>query len=335
MDSTPYKILKLLKKPARDYLEHEPDQLIFHISDLHLSSKPQTLQSGHCSIILEKFCNILESRVKVRTDDIIIISGDLTDNGDEEDLRVFQEFIYKIVDIGILADNILIIPGNHDVWNGSGGVMMAVKSFFNREKSLFNKYKSYPKRLLLDIFSMFDDKPLINHEVTVNGVDLRFLLINTSIPNEIAKGIFPVTVGDVQRDNRVNIAVMHHHLIDGVSSSILGLSHSTDVTSMRVLNPLDAFNFLYRNKVSVALHGHKHLQYYKLETEANKKDQQVNLISAPSLCEKKYDEINGSTTKENLIGFNVIKVSENDFDLLFFKFKSWNYTLNHWDTYTY
>jgi 3',5'-cyclic AMP phosphodiesterase CpdA len=309
--------------------------LIWHISDLHIRGPSLTLGNGHCEILKNKFLEILESRNSYLKDDVIVISGDCTDDGSVESDQCFQKFVQSLVALGAVEERIIFVPGNHDSWNGAKRAVLSLRSYiggFNKEENLLHKFQVYPKRSLPKMFSSFLEKPLLEKKVAINGKDICFVAINTAIPNEMARGVFPVVCSNPRSNSEIKIAIMHHHLIDECSKTTLDGDVVYKIKWMRVLNPAPALNYLFTNNFSISLHGHKHLQYHKRESQLNSSQAFVHLMSAPSLFEKKYDQNNGNITEDNFIGFNVMCPKEEGFDFFFFRLQNWNYCLKHQDT---
>jgi len=96
---------------------------VIHISDLHFTSSPHTLNSGDKGIF-GIYLDNQDSRLRASTiakfliinraslgTNIVIITGDLTDSGDENDYRIAQEFIQNLRGAGF---EVYAVPGNHD-----------------------------------------------------------------------------------------------------------------------------------------------------------------------------------------------------------------------------
>lgn len=105
---------------------------VLHISDLHFS-KDQNEGKILAQKILDDIEKYPQEREKFKSDltgatrleeenlylqkpNFIIVSGDLTDRGHEDEFKTFREFIRKLMaGLNIGPDKILCVPGNHDV----------------------------------------------------------------------------------------------------------------------------------------------------------------------------------------------------------------------------
>ena len=82
---------------------------IAHLSDPHINLKyhPQHLP---------RLRRVLEDALGRQSADHIVITGDLTSNGDARDLRAVRRLFESL---GILrSSNLTVIPGNHDIYGG-------------------------------------------------------------------------------------------------------------------------------------------------------------------------------------------------------------------------
>ncbi|MBN8537371.1 MAG: metallophosphoesterase [Deltaproteobacteria bacterium] len=332
MQPTPFGILNSLnKQPDRKFFENVASY-VWHISDLHMNVEFNPFGAGHCNILRKKFLDILKKRGVCLQNDILIVSGDCTDNGSVANTEEFQKFLGELKNCGFKEENILFIPGNHDAWTGSSRPLLAAKSYLNplrSESRLLQTFQTYPKRKLPVCFEQFENSPVSIVSRQMNGCDVEFILINSSIPQEMAKGVFPVVIPSFLQSDSVRIGVMHHHLIDDISRTSLDSDHFTKIQAMRVLNSFKAFDFIFSNDISISLHGHKHLQYYKQEGQVDVPSKSVHLIAAPSLMESDYDKNNGQIKNMNLIGFNVLIPAKKNFEFYFYRLEKWEYVLVH------
>lgn len=226
-------------------------------------------------------------------------------------------------------DNILFVPGNHDAWNGKGRVWHFITSYLIplKERWIQKSYLRYPKREMPRIFSKFTDIAGFTERRIINEKIVDFILINTSVPNDMARGIFPLSTNSVKDDADLRVSLMHHHLITDISKTYVDEQYFSKVRAMRVLNPHHAFNYIFQNQISISLHGHKHLQYYRKEPRPDSTDVFVNLISAPSLSENHYDENEGEIIGNNILGFNILILDEKDFGFYPYLLKLDNFVL--------
>ena len=322
------------KSPSKKFLS-DPQDFIWHISDLHFTPKAGICGHGHSQSLYEEFINLISKRTRIKND-LVLISGDCTDDGSHIAEKSFKKFLCKLVSLGVQTENILTVPGNHDAWNGMSRIRLAF-SYLLREIYQFNKYRSYPKRNLPKIFSCFINKPLRVIKRKVNGINLEILLINSTIPKEMARGVFPTSIYRLEEleEGHKRISMMHHHLIDDLSLTTLGSETFTKKHAMRVYNSGMAIEYLINNNISISLHGHNHFQYYKIEHKLNTQNNPIHLVSAPSLLEDNFDKANGNIKDNNFIGFNLLRLKKDKFDLFFYRLNKFNYTLKHYDNISY
>ena len=88
---------------------------MIHLSDLHLTPNDSIPRSevklfGRNKGMNTFFRNLLEDE-RIRTADFIMITGDITDRGDQESWQVF----WNLVTNAGLQKRVKVIPGNHDI----------------------------------------------------------------------------------------------------------------------------------------------------------------------------------------------------------------------------
>jgi len=97
-----------------------PDQpiRILHLSDLHMTSisKPEEMLGPLCSDLKDR-----RSGLGVRKLDYLVISGDISDRGQQVEFEVARKLISGIIsEFGLDAEKCIVVPGNHDInWDVS------------------------------------------------------------------------------------------------------------------------------------------------------------------------------------------------------------------------
>jgi Calcineurin-like phosphoesterase len=82
---------------------------ILHLSDLHFDK--DTVVNDHVGALLEDV-----SRLKARSIEYLVISGDFTDRGSEEGFEKARQFVACLIDqLGLSALRCMLVPGNHDI----------------------------------------------------------------------------------------------------------------------------------------------------------------------------------------------------------------------------
>ena len=97
---------------------------IAHLSDLHFSEGAHRLDSHSHSI---PHLKSIEAKFSTENLDKVIFSGDISDCGDPNSLLRAYQWIFESYPIGngdriglnLSADQVGIVPGNHDAWNAS------------------------------------------------------------------------------------------------------------------------------------------------------------------------------------------------------------------------
>lgn len=219
---------------------------IVHLSDIHLSEENKDDLENY---FMGSLVNDLEKFHREKQIDLIIISGDLIDQGGKglSKKDPYQIFVSKFIDpistaLGIHKNRILFVPGNHDVDNaqvkrkdelllGSPDEtnVQSIRELYNKQKTRFEdetvrlkKYKSFERKFHLENerykYSNFES--LFIHEVA--DLKVGIALLNDSwrcsikgSPNGLFLGIdqlFNASKYFDSENTNINIAVFHHPL---------------------------------------------------------------------------------------------------------------------------
>lgn len=200
---------------------------IIHLSDLHIGyNNCETNFGTIVTNIINTFPN--------PTDDVIIITGDLTDTGDSEAaIATVQNQIMRLEQSGF---TVLIIPGNHDYGSGACANAKYVNLF--KERYYKSTSVSYPK---LDIIGNVAFIGLDSNAEELHWYD-RFLA-----EGELGRKQLLELEQMLKSSNIVNlkkIVYLHHHPIKWKC----GL----------YLKDRKKFLSIVENKVDVLLFGHLH-----------------------------------------------------------------------------
>lgn len=305
--------------------------MIWQISDLHLRGTPSIYPGGHNKVLIRNFLSVVAKRGNSISKDYFIFSGDVTDCGSAEDEVELVQFIKSLTSLGANPHQILLIPGNHDTWNGASRVKMSL-SYLRSDSRLLKKAGNYEKRNYILLLSKFNTQSSELYKFKLNGREIELILINTSIKGEMARGMFPnANVIEPTSPHSFKIATMHHHLIIPDDSDYdYGWSYFSKMLhrpTMRVINASVGLNYLFSNNFNLSLHGHKHLQYFKFENQLNEINKRVLIASCPSLCEDKFDNVRGRSKESNRIGFNVILPGKDRVDLIQLELYDWKFRI--------
>lgn len=90
---------------------------IIHISDTHFTSSHRTLDSDYLidsqnsALRSDQLAGYLTANKKLLDSSTVVITGDVTDSGDESDYKIAKDFIARLVAAGF---EVHVVPGNHD-----------------------------------------------------------------------------------------------------------------------------------------------------------------------------------------------------------------------------
>ena len=143
--------------------------MIVHLSDLHVTSP----------YFVKDWGDIVVERVNTISPDLLIISGDLTQDGHPHEMDIAKRFVDRIE-----VDEKVIVPGNHDARN------LGYEIF---EEVFGTRYPFYE-----------DD------EVEIFGVDSTVPDIDDG---HVGREYYGTIMDRLSSDDKLRILVLHHHLI--------------------------------------------------------------------------------------------------------------------------
>lgn len=150
---------------------------LFHISDLHFSASNHTLNwvddhpvrddqdSQKKGMAVAAF---LINKAREFATNMIVITGDLTDSGDDDDYEIALRFINQLRDAGF---TVIVVPGNHDYCKEGNLIFAKVLSLVTPTGAL--------------------------HNLNLLGISVPDSLVSTI--NEIADALIPDFISDVGR----------------------------------------------------------------------------------------------------------------------------------------
>lgn len=213
-------------------------------------------QLNYISEIMDAFTN----DIKKKKGDVLIVSGDLTTNGEEDSHLEFAKKLKKIEENGT---SVFVIPGNHDILNPFA------RGFKNSNQYVVDYIK---KKDLEKIYKDFGYSEAISRDTNTLSYlaspseDIWLLMLDTArYKDNIQKGQ-PRLDGEInegtlewikecsdlaKKNNAQIIAVMHHNLID--HSKIIKDGFTIN-NSKKVLELFESFG------IKLALTGHTHQQ---------------------------------------------------------------------------
>ncbi|WP_333650483.1 metallophosphoesterase [Lacrimispora sp.] len=134
------------------------NRMILHISDLHLSDKDSSMlqDKNYLSVFLSTITKL--KKEKEYNIDTIIISGDIYDKGGgEKTSEVFNNIVNK-VKTELNINNILVVPGNHDV---NRNLLIGLKGKKDIDETALWKYQKEK----FEYFSLLNKSKIVNVDV--------------------------------------------------------------------------------------------------------------------------------------------------------------------------
>lgn len=214
---------------------------------------------GYIQEIMSAFAH----NIKREKPDVLIISGDLTNNGEKES---HLELAKRLKEIEETGTSVYVIPGNHDILNpyarGFEGSHQYMADYINADD-------------FSEIYADFGYQEAVSRDKTTLSYlaapseDVWLLMLDTAqyednlmlgtprVGGRIASGTFDwiKECSDMAKANGARlIAVMHHNLLD----------HSDTVKEgFTIKNSKDAIQLFQECGIPLALSGHIHLQDIK------------------------------------------------------------------------
>ncbi|OMC94548.1 metallophosphoesterase [Paenibacillus sp. FSL R5-0636] len=197
--------------------------------------------------------------------DFLILSGDLTNNGERSS---HQELTQKLKRIEAQGTSVYVIPGNHDLFNPwarsfSGDKQLVTDSITDKDFTKMYENFGYKE-------AVSRDKESLSYIVKA-APNLWLLMIDSSQYHNNQKYGFPQTDGRLTAstlswiDNSVKLAakehasvltVMHHNLLSHTSMSVSGF---------KLNNSQETIKLLRENELNLVLSGHIHMQDIRVD----------------------------------------------------------------------
>lgn len=236
--------------------------------------------------------------IKSKKPDILIVSGDLTNNGER---KSHLELAKRLEDIKKSGTLVYVIPGNHDIFNPyargfKGSEQYVVDSISDKDFS-----KIYGDLGYNDAISK--DKDSLSY-LAAPSDDVWLLMLDTAkYKNNMASGspevdgeIKPETFDWIKKCSALAkqhhaklIAVMHHSLID----------HSSVTKDFTLNNNKQAIEAFQAADIDLTLTGHIHLQDIKSYSKDGK-----TIYDIASSCFGKYPQQYGVLKYSKTNGFD-------------------------------
>lgn len=127
--------------------------LVAHISDLHFSAGTDRSNRNHAHSI-EHLVELQRCISELHGLDILVASGDISNNGDRQSLIIASGWLFSTIPIGegettglsLPPERVGVVPGNHDAWNATSDGPL----FDRRQQSLKNYNFAFPDHAIPD-----------------------------------------------------------------------------------------------------------------------------------------------------------------------------------------
>ncbi len=265
--------------------------LLLHISDFHLGRlNRHTGSNTYFAKIFDEIKNKLRDKnIKFSDINLVIFTGDFTSEASETDFSHAKSFVKEVLYRDFDKDQLIIIPGNHDLeW---------IREVGKIHPKRFNSFLNFKKELELTNERVFDENYLNNpHFIrTLDNFDTRILGLNSCLyncydidrnnPNDFKKSVYNnnskqntdinynqllaiLDEEDAYQQYNYKIALMHH------PPTSINVENENLEKSFKVINELYGYGF------TLILHGHSHA------SSSHKYDETLTIGAGPLFARK-------------------------------------------------
>ncbi|MEG0774309.1 metallophosphoesterase [Clostridium sp.] len=219
---------------------------------------------------IQEIMNAFENDIEKKNPNVLVISGDLTSNGEK---KGHLEFAKRLEEIEKLGTSVYVIPGNHDILNPYARRFEGrnqYKTDYISPKDFSNIYKNFGyKEAISKDETTLSYLAAPSEEVWLlmldtakyeNNIDLGHPELNGRIASETLNWIKQCSDLAKSKDAEI-IAVMHHNL----------LNHSSNITKgFTIDNSEEVIELFKQCDINLALSGHIHLQDIKSNEDVEK-----------------------------------------------------------------
>jgi 3',5'-cyclic AMP phosphodiesterase CpdA len=256
----------------KDYKIKSGKDIVFYTAtDLHYLSKSlidngeafnKFISSGDGKQLryMDEILDAFTSTIRATKPDVLIINGDLTNNGEKQS---HLDLAKKLKTIEESGTSVYVIPGNHDISNPYARSFKGDKQYVAEHIN----YKDFGK-----IYADFGYEEAISKDrdslsyLATPSEDLWFLMLDTNKYKENIKLRYPQLEGelsnatlnwikkcsDLAEENGASIVtVMHHNILD--HSEVIREGFTLD-------NNEEVLKILKDNNLNLVLSGHIHIQ---------------------------------------------------------------------------
>jgi CheY-like chemotaxis protein/Icc-related predicted phosphoesterase len=247
---------------------------ILHLSDIHFGSDHAFQGRLKINDLISLALGTIVLKGPI---DLVVISGDLTSRGTEEEFSQAEEFLSSLAStLNLSHDRFVIVPGNHDIYRDEetgrrfSKFVEFLDSFYRKLSNPNIAFERYPE--LYDSFtqrlhwkakkhseeslysiSIYDELKTIiiglNSVISSGEGRLNFSKIE---PKQLIKIATALNALRPPQSNYLRIAVFHHNPFSVPSFTDEGEPERV------VRNPALVLHELIKNQVRLILHGHAH-----------------------------------------------------------------------------
>jgi 3',5'-cyclic AMP phosphodiesterase CpdA len=236
---------------------------------------------------ISEIVDALANDIKKKKADVLIVSGDLTTNGEKKSHKEFAEKLKKIEESGT---SVFVIPGNHDILDPFARSFKGSDQYptdYINEKDFETIYKDFGYRE-----AVLRDANTLSY-LAAPSEDVWLLMLDTAKYKDNIEKKRPRLDGEIstetlewikkcsdlaKKNNAQLVAVMHHNLID----------HSDTIREGYTINNSKAVLQLFEScGIKLALSGHTHVQDIKSYSNGSYKAYDI-VTSALVVYPQKY-----------------------------------------------
>lgn len=248
------------------------NNIIIHISDLHITDSSGRfgqvyentyLRAGdNKNDLLYSFTDSIITKIKEYSCDkrFLIITGDITNIAEEAEFDTAIIVLSKIIkDLNIQKENILLIPGDHDIHRDS--IKNALRNHQSKDINGYEfneeKFKNFQKLYSTIKGTNFEYSKLIFDTIIADRILICGVNSNYHVGQNPANGYLPLEKFDselsslVATNEEMNLILALHHNISG--------THEDRISGQWELeNRKDLIPIFLKHKVKCIFHGNEH-----------------------------------------------------------------------------
>ncbi|MCC8089508.1 MAG: metallophosphoesterase [Rikenellaceae bacterium] len=212
---------------------------ILHISDLHIADVPfanddQISNFQKNEVYLDNLIGSLTDTKNNRDIQYLMVSGDITQTGNESEYKFAESILNQLcTKLGLDKNNVLIVPGNHDLYWEGFKERIRKEPYFVEGKKTYNPedYKKFMNSKLLEFKNFYDSfyggiktfnpDSVVTDLIQVKEKNIAFLGINTMFNESFQRQDHSghIDISRLRSDladhgdslkNRVVFVILHH-----------------------------------------------------------------------------------------------------------------------------